>query len=316
MKKNLMIIAFIMILLAAVFSSAVLAQSLEHQFEISVGSGDGYTEFRIGDIDTTNLNYGFKSLLEFPLAVEMLNLSYRNNFKSPALTIGGISIKVEKNLNDKAGTFTDTDWVFTTGINNKDIIGTSDLEVKDITRWDFKLRNDWLRASENMQYTLHLGYKEDKYDLLSYNLEQTYLTDAFGEPAGTTIKKAGPNISYQAKYEIPYIGFDLRTNNSRRFNLIFSAAYSDWVKMEDEDNHLHRDLTVKGQGEGNSILLNGNASYNLTNAVSLVLDIGYNKTEVEGTQDQFHSDGTIYQDIYYEAEQEYTNISLGFNLFF
>lgn len=313
MKKNLIIIAVIMILVVLGFNSAILAQDLEHQFDISAGSGAGYTEFRIGDIDTNNLNYGFKSLLEFPLDVEMINFTYKNNIRIPYLNIGGISIKLEKNLNDEAGTFTDTDWFFTTGINNKDIIGTSATEVKDITRWNFKLRNDWMRAAENIQYTVHLGYKQDNYDLLSYDLEQTYLTDAFGEPAGTTIKEPGDNISYQAKYDIPYIGLDLRTEYKRDFDLIFSAAYSPWVKMEDEDNHLHRDLTLKGEGTGNSILINGTASYNLSSAANLFLDLGYNITKVEGTQDQFHADGSIYRDIYYEAEQEYTNISLGLN---
>lgn len=313
MKKNIIIITFIMIFLLSSLNAAVLAQNLEHQFELSVGAGDGYTEYSIGDIEGAELNYGFKSLLEFPLAVEMINLSYKNNITMPKLNIGGISIKLEKNLNDDAGTFRDSDWLYTTGINNKDVIGTSPTEVKDITRWDFKIRNEWLRASDNLDYTLHIGYKQDNYDLLSYDLEQTYLTDAFGEPAGTTIRPAGKNISYQAKYDIPYLGFDLKTKNNEKFDLILSAAYSSLVRMEDEDNHLHRDLTVKGEGEGNSILVNGRASYNLNSAAELFLDIGYNKTEVEGSQDQFHSDGTIIRDIYYEAEQEYTNISLGLN---
>ena len=312
MKKKLIII-FLMILLLTGFNTAVSAQSLEHQFELSIGSGDGYTEYRIGDIETAQLNYGFKSLLEFPLAVEMINLNYSNNLTMPKLNIGGISVRLEKNLNDDAGTFRDTDWVYTTGINNQDVIGTSPTRVEDITRWDLKIRNEWLPAAGNLFYTLHLGYKQDNYDLLSYNLEQTYLTDAFGEPAGTTVKPDGPNISYQAKYDIPYLGFDLKTENSEKLELIFSAAYSDWVRMEDEDNHLREDLTFKAEGEGNSLLLNGRASYNLSPAADIFLDVGYNKTEVEGSQDQFHSDGTIIRDIYYEAEQEYTNISLGLN---
>jgi outer membrane protease len=227
MKKKLLISLILAAFLFFAFTSNVLAEKIEHQFDISIVAGDGYTEYKIGDVDTDTLKYGFKSLLEFPLDVEMLNLSYSNNFKIPYLNIGGMSIKLEKNLSDDAGTFKDSDWFSTTGMNNKDVIGTSPTEVKDITRWNFKLRNDWLRASENLEYTLHLGYKQDNYDLLSYNLEQTYLTDAFDEPAGTTIKAPGPNISYQAKYDIPYIGLDLKTKNNRKFNLIFSVAYSE-----------------------------------------------------------------------------------------
>ena len=313
MMNKTIIILLLVVLLFSAFKTAVLAQSLEHQFELGIGAGDGYTEYSIGDIDTAQLNYGFKSRLEFPLAVEMINLSYKNNITMPKLNIGGISLKLEKNLSDDAGTFKDSDWLYTTGINNKDVIGTSPTEVKDISRWDFKIRNEWLRASDNLDYTLHLGYRQDNYDLLSYNLKRTYLTDATDEPEGKTINYEGGNVNYQAKYEIPYLGFDLITKNNTKFDLILSAAYSDWVRMKDENNYLQSDMTVKGEGEGNSILVNGRASYNLTSAASLVLDVGYNKTEVEGSQNQFHSDGTIIRDIYYEAEQEYTNISLGLN---
>ena len=60
-------------------------------------------------------------------------------------------------------------------------------------------------------------------------------------------------------------------------------------------------------------MLNGKAKYMLSAAANLFLNINYNKTEIEGSQDQYLSNGMIAKNIYYEAEQEYTNISLGFN---
>ena len=244
MKKKLIIIGFIIFLLVFSFNLTILAEDLEHQFDFSVGSGAGSTEFSFGDIETNNLNYGSKRSLDFPLAVEMINLSYENDFRIPTLNIGGISIELEKNLNDDAGTLTDTEWLAATGINNKDVIGSSAVEVKEITRWNFKLRNDWLQAAENMEYTLHLGYKQDRYDLLSNGLEQSYLTDAGDEPAGTTTTAAGDNSNYEAKYDIPYIGFDLRKESNKDFNWLFTAAYSNWVEMEDEYNYLNQDLST------------------------------------------------------------------------
>lgn len=311
MENKILILSVLITLLFFTFTSSVLAENIEHQFDISIGSGDGYTEYRIGDIDTDTLQYGFKSLLEFPLDVEMLNLSYANNFKIPYLNIGGMSFKLEKNLSDDAGTFKDSDWFSTTGMNNKDIIGTSPTEVEDITRWNFRVRNDWQNAAENLKYSLHFGYKQDNYDLLSYDASQTYLTNAYG-PAGTTDNFSGDAISYEARYDMPYLGFGLKTDN-KNFDFTFTASYSNWAEIEDEDNHLHRDLTLKGQGEGNSIMLNGKAKYMLSAAANLFLNINYNKTEIEGSQDQYLSNGMIAKNIYYEAEQEYTNISLGVN---
>ncbi|CCU78666.1 hypothetical protein HSACCH_00805 [Halanaerobium saccharolyticum subsp. saccharolyticum DSM 6643] len=311
MKKKLLISLILVAFLFFTFTSNVLAEKIEHQFDISIGAGDGYTEFKIGDVDTDTLKYGFKSLLEFPLDVEMLNLSYSNNFKIPYLNIGGMSIKLEKNLSDDAGTFKDSDWFSTTGMNNKDVIGTSPTEVKDITRWNFKVRNDWQNVAENIKYSLHVGYKQDNYDLLSYDVTQTYLTNAYGQ-AGTTDYFSGDNITYEATYDIPYLGFGLKTDN-KNIEFMFSASYSNWAEIEDEDNHLHRDLTVKGKGEGNSIMLNGKAKYILSDVTNLFLNINYNKTEMEGSQDQYLPDGRILKNIYYEAEQEYTDISLGLN---
>ncbi|MGM0549399.1 MAG: omptin family outer membrane protease [Bacillota bacterium] len=111
---------------------------------------------------------------------------------------------------------------------------------------------------------------------------------------------------------IPFLGFGLKAHN-KNIEFMFSASYSNWAEIEDEDNHLHRDLTVKGEGEGNSIMLNGKAKYILSDVTNLFLNINYNKTEIEGSQDQYFSDGTIVNNIYYEAEQEYTNINLGLN---
>ena len=70
MRNKILILAVLITLLIFTFSSSVLAEDIEHQFDISIGAGDGYTEYRIGDIDIDTLQYGFKSLLEFPLDVE------------------------------------------------------------------------------------------------------------------------------------------------------------------------------------------------------------------------------------------------------
>ncbi|MGM0602004.1 MAG: omptin family outer membrane protease [Bacillota bacterium] len=314
--KNKIIIYMILFLLLFSFTTTASAEDLTQEFDLSIGTLNGYTEYEIGAIDSDiSSGYTFRSLLEFPLDVEMINISYRNDLKIQSLNIGGIEFDIAKNINDDAETFKDSDWFAATGIHVKDIIGKSSTEVEDITKWDLKLKAPWNSAGYNWKYSIHVGFKQDKYDFVSYDLKQTTLTnisdyypDAF-PPEGTVQKPAGDNITYEATYDIPYVGVEFQ-NNLNDWNLKFDINYSNWVDMEDEDHHLHRNLIAKGKGNGSSLMIGGKANYKLGPEADIFLNIDYNKTEVDGSQDQYHV-GYVAKGIDYRAEQEYTQYMAG-----
>lgn len=131
----------------------------------------------------------------------------------------------------------------------------------------------------------------------------------------------GDCIEYEAIYDIPYIGVGFRTKDTNNWSFTTNISYSPWANIEDEDHHLKREggnLVSKGEGEGNSFLVNGKLIRRLNSGVNLFLEANYNKTEVEGTQTQYHLPyfGGVIKNIDYQAEQEYTQIELGINWLF
>jgi len=295
----------ILFLILFSFNTAASAEDLTHEFDLIIGTLDGYTEYEIGAIDSDiSSGYTFRSLLEFPLDVEMINISYKNNLNIQPLNIGGIEFDLAKNINDNADTFKDSDWLAATGIHVKDIYSESSTEANDITKWNFKIRAPWNNMSKNTGYSLVIGYKEDKYELTGSDTTEYYPSTNL-DP----LYIDGNTIKYDATYKIPYVGVDLETNIGQ-WNLQSEIHYSNWVDMEDEDHHIIRDLILKGKGDGSSLMIGGKANYKLGPEADIFLNIDYNKTEVDGSQDQYHV-GYVAKDIDYRAEQEYTQYMAG-----
>lgn len=162
MKKKVLVSLLLIIVILFSGNYSLFAEDLQHEFGVSLGTVNGYTEYEISGVSFSD-DYKFRSLLEFPLDVKMLNISYRNNLSIKSLIIGGMEINFSKNITDNAGTFKDSDWVEPTGIHVKDIIGESPMKAEDITKWNVKIRSEWQQATSNLQYSMHIGYKQDNY---------------------------------------------------------------------------------------------------------------------------------------------------------
>jgi len=309
-----LIFFFLIIILLSVFNLAASAAELEHRFDIALGTISGQTQYEINGYNSSN-NYSFKSLLEFPLDVEVLNFNYQNNFTSQRLNIGGLELDITKNINEDAGTFKDSDWLSLSGLGTKDIYGTTKTRVDDLTMLDLNINSGWKPMSYDLVYTLYIGYKRDDYSITAYDGVQRVYTAEAAAIVGETKPIDGEAIKYEALYEIPYLGAGFKTNNQNNWQLKADIFYSSWVDMEDKDRHLLREdnLVGEGSGEGNSLLINADLFYNLSQRSSAFLNIKYNKTEVDGIQYQYSTAGTGIVD--YSAEEEYFqyNIGMGFD---
>ncbi len=307
------IFSFLLITFFAILTVSASAAELEHNFDIALGTISGQTQYEIRGY---NADYGaFRSLLEFPLDVEVINLNYQNNFTSKILNIGGIEFDISKNINEDAGTFKDSDWLSLSGLATKDIYGTTKTRVDDLTMLDLNLNSGWKPMSYDLEYTLYIGYKRDDYSITAYDGVQRELTDTSETTAGTTTKIDGEAIKYEAQYEIPYLGAGFKTSSQNNWQIKADIYYSSWVDMEDKDRHLLREnnLVTEGSGEGNSLLVNADLSYIISQVSSAFLKIKYNKTEVDGIQYQYSNEGIGIAD--YSAEEEYVqyNIGMGFD---
>lgn len=313
MKKPITVIIILLSILVLLANSTLMAAELKHTFEIGAGTIAGETEY---EINGYNPNYGnFKSLLVFPLDVEIVTLNYKNNYTSQTLNIGGIEFKYSRNINDQAGTFKDSDWFELTGIHIKDILGETKTKADKIEKIDFRIHSGWQPLNYNLNYTLYLGYERDNYQLTAYDGVQRYLTDTVYFNKGEQETINGDAVDYEAVYNIPYLGAAVKTNNKRDINLSAAVFYSRWVKMEDRDHHLKRDLVLEGEGEGNSLLVDLNLSYNMDLSKKIFLNIKYNNTEVDGTQTQYTTAG-VYEGVNYSAKQESAQYEMGFGVDF
>lgn len=304
--KRKFTIYILIILLLFILTGQVFADNLQHSFDMGIGTLDGYTEYEIGAIDSDlSSGYGFRSLLEFPLDVEMLNISYKNNLKIQPLNIGGIEIDLAKNIDDEAGTFKDSDWLLGTGIHVKDIYSESSTKADDISKWNLKIRAPWNNISGNLSYSLIIGYKEDKYKLTGSDTTEFY-PSSDNDP----VYIDGDTIKYEAIYKFPYVGVDFKTSLGQ-WDFQSEIHYSNWVDMEDEDYHILRDKLSKSKADGESLMIKAGANYALNTSSDIFFNIDYNRTEVDGSQDQYFSDGSFVEGIDYRAAQEYTQYTAG-----
>lgn len=313
MKKTLKINFILLLLLILSINSAAAAAELNHEFELSAGTIVGQTEF---EIEGYNYDYGyFRSLLEFPLNVEIVNLTYKNNYRSQALNIGGIEISYSRNIDDDAGTFKDSDWLSLSGIQIKDIYGETETRADKIEKVDFRIHSGWQPTAYNYDYTLYVGFKRDDYQLTAHDGVQRELTDTSSTTKGYEAQLEGDVLRYEAFYNMPYIGAGLKSSNSPLINLTANLFYSPWVKMEDKDWHLLRDLYLEGEGDGTAFLAELNFAYDLDRSKNIFFKLKYNNTEVEGSQTQYSTEGTA-SGIKYSARQEYTQYELGMGIDF
>ena len=135
-RKTLTILVFLAIFLILPFTLNVESETPANLFEVYLSTNKGFTEYEINGED---INGEFRSLLEFPLDVELINIKYAKELKQDIFNIKMIKFGLSKNINENTGTFKDSDWVESSGIHIKDIIGTSPLKVKDLTQWNIML---------------------------------------------------------------------------------------------------------------------------------------------------------------------------------
>jgi len=308
-RKTLTILIFLAIFIVFPFTFNVEAESSTNLVEVSLSTNKGFTEYEINGED---INGQFRSLLEFPLDVELININYEKKLEQDIFNIKMIKLSLSKNINENAGTFKDSDWIESTGIHIKDLIGTSPTKVKDLSQWNIMLQSQWEEIYNDTYYSLHLGYRYDFYQLLSYNLTQTSLTNNFWAPEGTSIYIEGNNIEYEAIYNIPYLGINFKYDKITKLLIEGSISYSPISKIRDRDHHIHRNLVVKGEGEGHTYILKSKISYMLADNWGINIKLNYDYSELEGTQDQYHTAGVV-EGINYKARQKNTSFKIGIN---
>lgn len=248
---------------------------------------------------------GFKSELEFPLNITALNLDYSLDIKNKY--IKRYKIALQHSLNDYAGKFHDSDWLYDYQ-DDKAIYSESDAYLDTYTiinQIDFKELK--FLSTDKLHSNLLLGYRYQYFDYDIHNLVQhNYLS-------GNTSKIKGKVLTYEVDYSYFYTGLNLNNKNKdRNFNWQLRMLYSPFVKANDNDIHLLRDKVSEINAEGYSYSFDGSIKYDFTDSIYINFLAQYLNMHAKGKQIQKnYKNEILFKDIDAEIYSVQKSFSLG-----
>lgn len=271
-------------------SAARSGKNRNVNFSVDLGTGvlRGHTTYQIGGkvkyADGTRDRFHFPlSELEFPLDVTLVSLGLSTEIKEK----WKISLSAKKNITSDAGKMKDSDW----GINDSnapkslDIYSESDAKLDAlIINLDFRYKfiNKTFRKNR-LSFFMGAGYVHENFEYDISNLDQWYPS----EPNRPHDTQSGKVLTYDIKYHIPYIKAGTTFSIINRFGIEGSIAYSPYLAIEDEDDHILRDKLSKGDLDGTAIMLSLEGSYQFTRHWFAKIDLNYMDLSADGKQKQY-----------------------------
>ncbi len=276
--------------------------------DLGTGVMRGHTTYQIGgdvkyaDGARDNLHFPI-SELKFPLDVYMASLSASAEFKERWKLI----INAKKNITDAAGTMEDSDWGYWHDgadlphdpgstcdpdrcyPDSLDIYSESDAELEAlIVDVDFRYRFfNKAFSKTRLSFFAGAGHIYEKFSYEVSDVDQWYPSyqDYFGVDLGHD-EVSGKVLTYDIKYFIPYIKAGTTFAVMDRLGIEGSFAFSPYLIIKDEDNHILRDKISEGELEGYAIMFSLEGRYNFSKHWYTKLEINYMNLYAEGEQEQ------------------------------
>jgi len=274
MKKTYLI-TIVLLLLTLILTVSISVNAAN--IEIGYGSLNGDTTYIIEDKDR------FKSLLEFPLNVNIVNLKFSNdNFE---LNLASSAADAD------AGTFYDTDWYRQEG-NEESIYDEWDIyseSKSDLTAFILDCKLSLIPESiKDKDYKFNLGYKYQNFDFMIHDVIQwsSYYDDE------DIFTSNGNVLDYEVDYHIPYIELETETVKDK-YTTGFNIAISPFVNVYDRDDHLLRDKLAYITASGRAINIGSKYTYNINKNVSFNINFDLVNIYTEGKQIQKNYRGRV-----------------------
>ena len=153
---------------------------------------------------------------------------------------------------------------------------------------------------ENWTFGPVFGYRTQKFNFAIYNVDQIgygpYGPGPFDQSYQDDVgRKWG---EYEARYYLPYLGFNSAFSINNRLSLFFNFGYSAWAQVEDKDAHLYptedealginHDMISTGSSRGKAYLLGGEGSWELSPGWFWNLGANYVTIKASGETIQHH----------------------------
>ena len=243
--RKLVVILILLVLLISFGIKEVYAG------EVSLGieKWRGHTSYKISG---TNQNGDWKSILEFPLNTEFLQINYTDDIENFAI-LNSFSISYKRNIFKDSGVFKDSDWFF--GSEQKLIYAETKSRLNaDI--FNFEVKRLTNQIFNNVNLSSLMGYTYQKFNFIAKDgWQKSYLNDP---PTTQEIEEEA--IEYDITYKIPYIGIAIFNKPNKEINYMIKGDFIPRFWTRDHDYHIVRDKNaysyVNGMGVGFSPKIN------------------------------------------------------------
>lgn len=234
-------------------------------FEGSLGGMFGNVTYRIGGLTeyTSGESHTYHypiSKLEFPLNNVMARVRFAADFGRV-----GADVWFAKNITSAAGTMKDSDWSDEDNPSVKTIYSESDSEL-DAWIGNAGLNLYFLKAHGPLRTTLSgtLGILYEHCYWENSNFDQSYPST----PNAAHDYYADVGITYEANLLMPYIGLKEQLSSDRGA-LAASVNFAPWARIEDEDDHVYRNIRANMTADGMAVQFALHGILNLTPKVYL-----------------------------------------------
>lgn len=299
--KKIIIILSIFILFTSFFSNEINAG------EVSLGieKWKGHTTYKISG---TTQDGDWKSILEFPLNTEFLQINYTDDIEDLAM-LKSYSITYKRNIFKDSGTFKDSDWMY--GIDQKLIYAETNTRLNaDIFNLEIKGLTNQIFNEVNLSGIM--GYKHQKFNFVAGDgWQKSYLTDP-----PTTQEIEGDAIEYDINYMTPYIGIAVFNNQNKEINYMIKGNFIPRFWARDHDYHILREKHAYNHVNGMGVNLSTDIQYKINNNWYLKGEYEYLKASGKGSQRQELKDGTTYENIAAEIYTLQHIVDFGFSYSF
>ncbi|MDY6824432.1 MAG: omptin family outer membrane protease [Thermodesulfobacteriota bacterium] len=301
---------------AIIFSGLPAAAGDLIDTDISVGIArlHGDTTYRIGGLvqtpTGTDVTNSPLSELSFPLEIFMMSV----NTEITVADRLALLLSAGTGLTDDTRDMQDSDWEWEDSPITRTTYSESSTELDALTfsgRLRYRIFNTHLN-----EFASHTG---ERYDL-GFWAGVGYLHKEFEFAASDTYQTSrvaaqnlglisGPTLTYDITYTIPYMELAATLNVNDKTDLNVSVGYTPYAKAEDEDHHLLRNMTARGDGDGDATLLSIDSRFALTEHWFTGLTVDYCYVETEGESVTYVNNAWAYT-INEEMESEHTTISI------
>jgi outer membrane protease len=305
------------LLILSFISLSAEADSL-FRTDISAGCGSisGDTEYRIGgrvrNAGGAYVTHFPVSKLDFPIDAYLLSLNAGITFMDSLVC----SLSWGTDLSSDPDDMRDYDWIHSP--HELSIYSESSLDMEaDLLSGKIQYffcpvaldrYSSFFAKEDRLRLLAGAGYTYRQFDFEAYDTSQTYLDQSKND-----VFVPGRTLTYSVEYRIPFLELGVLLETTDKITAELSAGYSPFVDATDKDRHLARDLSSRGECDGEALILSFNCSYNFFEHWFASLVLSQLTIETEGTAQTHINDSWSYaieEEI--ESEQFLATLELGF----